>query len=168
MYRVHLSNITRTSGANRRREDLIHGREKVMRSDWFARLSETTRQRFFYNLLIELAAGQPERQLGFLGEAAFQSLSAAHQAVLWRQVGIEIFRHSGDLEQARRCFEQSGRIYPADRKTGMLYRVSKFGQIPLRGTIGAWNLVHRVSVALRGIGQSKPKPVPSALGPVKN
>ena len=168
MYRVHLSNITRTSGANRRRDDLIRGREKVMRSDWFSDLSVETRRRFFYNLLVELASDLPDRQLALLQEPAFRQLSAQDQATLWRQVGIDIFRKRGDQEKAELCFKSASRLSPADRKTKMLMRASRLGRLPLQLLLRTWEMLHRAQVTARGIGKKKPKPVPSALGPVKS
>jgi hypothetical protein len=53
-YRVHQSNITRTSGLKKRKTDLMHGRLKILNSDWFSQISVPVRHLIFYDLLITL------------------------------------------------------------------------------------------------------------------
>ena len=62
MYRVHLTNITRTSGAQRRQRDLVYGRMKVLDAEWFPELSLATRRKFLYSLLIDLLADHVRQQ----------------------------------------------------------------------------------------------------------
>jgi glycosyltransferase involved in cell wall biosynthesis len=167
LYRVHLTNITRISGKKRRIEDLIRGRRKVMDTDWFPDFSECTKQKFFYNLLIELAAGENEVQRSIINHPAFLSLMPSTQSALLRQIGIDLLEHGEDREVAIFYFQKANQVCPGDRKTSFLLWMIKRGKLFARFFIKAWQSLHQLSVFFSTLGQRKPKPVPSTLGPAK-
>lgn len=167
MYRVHLTNITRTSGAQKRRKDLVYGRMKVLNADWFPELSVPTRQAFFYALLIELLADDPVQQQQISEHRNFVGLPAAARAGLLRQVGTHHLLTDDAPDFAVHCLQQAVALNPADRKS----RAILFGQRVLglsftMALLRSWQQLHQWGQQVRSAGQRRAKPVPSGLGPV--
>jgi len=166
MYRVHQTNITRTSGLRKRTDDLVYGRMKVMNSDWFLQLSTTTRRQFFYQLLVRLLADQRRRQKTILESEQFRNLPPQHQAELWRQVGVDHLLRRSEQAFATSCLREASRLWPADRRSQVLLRASSLGDSVPYHLVRLWRIIHRASNRLRSLGQHRPRPMPAALGPV--
>jgi hypothetical protein len=81
-YRVHTSNITVRTGVQKRLASLALCREKTIGLPRFSACSEETRAWVFYDLLVELLTGQPERQMQVLAQPEFLALPAQEQARL--------------------------------------------------------------------------------------
>lgn len=167
MYRVHLTNITRTSGKKKRYEDLVYGRMKVMKAEWFQDLSEHTRKIFFSNLLIELLGRQPDRQLAILQGEPFKQLPAAYQSQLWRQVGICRMLMNIDRNDIYLYLTTAISICPNDMKSRVLVRLLRFNQSIAFNLVRMWQYLNKLTFNLHFIGKHKPKPVPTALRPVE-
>jgi glycosyltransferase involved in cell wall biosynthesis len=165
MYRVHQTNVTRTSGLRKRKDDLVFGRMKVLNSDWFQELSVPTRQQFFYALLITLLDGQPTRQKAILESGQFQSLPAHVQAELWRHVGVDYLRKKSEPGFAIDCLQAALRIRPGDWKSRCLLWTLRLGISVPFSLLRLWRVAHRVVNRLRSLGH-RPRPTPAGLGPV--
>jgi glycosyltransferase involved in cell wall biosynthesis len=166
-YRVHQTNVTLTSGWERRREDLIRNRMKVLSSDWFQGLSLPTRRRFFWGLLIDLLTGDACRQLAILEGAPCRWLPPVDQAAVWRHVAVDRLEHEPTAEGARACLESALRIHPASSKTRAILAVLRVGRLPALAALRSWRLGHAGAGWFRSLGRVKPKPVPAALQPMR-
>jgi glycosyltransferase involved in cell wall biosynthesis len=165
-YRVHQTNITRTSGMKKRKADLARGKLKVMNSDWFGTLSVSTRYGFFYQLLASLMSGETEKQRDVLQSRPFLALPAAERANLHRYVGIDALLKAGAAGFAREQLEQALRLNGNDRKSASTLRLLNLSRPACILVLKLWKIVHRWQVWLGTLGQPKPKPVPAALGPI--
>jgi glycosyltransferase involved in cell wall biosynthesis len=148
-YRIHPSNITRTSGSEKRRRDTIYRRMKILNSAWFATLSLNTKILFFLDLLTSALSGDSERQNLVLQSEQFSELPASCRADLWRMVGIDMLQNSHDSEQAKSCFLKSRDLDPHERKTQFLLWSLGFGKEPALAFINLWRKLlkfgHRVT-----------------------
>ena len=169
MYRVHETNITRTSGMQRRKDDLVRGRMKVLNATWFADLSVSTRRQFFFDLLIELLGGHADRQHAILKSAQFQQLPVKEQADVWRQVGTDCLLTGRDRGFATRCLQRAYKLNPADRKSRYLLRTMRLGGTwSVTLLLKVWQFNQSAMRRVRAIGKRQSQPVPAALGPVQH
>jgi len=167
LYRVHQTNITRTSGRQRRVDDLVRGRLKVMNADWFVDLSAATRRQFFFDLLLELLKDAPDQQAHILDSAPFQTLPPSDRAALWRQVGVDRLRQAATYDFAVRCLARAQQLDPADRKGRLVMTAMRLGGRPAALTlIRAWQLARHAIDRIRRVSRGGPKSVPSALRPL--
>ena len=97
LYRVHRSNITVLTGVQKRRASLALCREKTIALERFAGCSLETRAWVFYDLLVELLDGQPERQAAIISGPAFQALPNKEKARLQRLMASRAIR-TGEVE----------------------------------------------------------------------
>lgn len=167
MYRIHQTNVTLTSGGERRREDLIRNRMKVLSSEWFQELSLPTRRRFFWNLLNELLAGDAIRQAAILEGDPLRRLPTADQATAWRHVALDRLEHEPTADGARACLESALRVNPANSKTRAILLSLRLGRLPVLGLLRLWRALHAGAVRIRTMGSRTPKPVPSMLQPIR-
>ena len=167
LYRVHTTNITRTSGAQKRQSDLLHGRLKVLDADWFAELSLSTRQRFFYGLLIDLLARQSDQQQQIFNHPQFAALPIRDRASLLRQVGTYDLLNGITPDFAVQCLHQAVTLNPADRKSRSLLAIQRTIGLPTTiMVLRAWQQLRRGAQQIRSVGHRRARPVPSSLGPV--
>lgn len=166
MYRVHSSNITRTSGWKKRKLDLTHGRMKVLNSDWFGELSQPTREKFLFNLVVELLSGEGERQRQVMEHPAVLAMPAGVQARLWRQAGADLLACGCGRGICEEFLHRSLALQPGDRKTRLLLASLKVGRLFARWMVRLWQGVHDGGVWLRDLGKPKPKRVPAQLRPM--
>lgn len=166
MYRIHQTNVTLTSGWERRREDLFRNRMKVLSSDWFEELSLPTRRRFFWGLLNELLTGDVRRQMAILEGAPFRRLPPADQAAAWRHVAVDRLEHEPTADGARACLEAALRIHPASGMTRAVLSALRVGRLPALAALRSWRIVRAGGARLRYLGSRRPKPVPSTLRPM--
>ncbi len=127
LYRVHETNISVQVGMQRRAGYLAICRENAIKLPNFETCSVKTRAAVFYDLLINLLAGQPEKQNAVTRWTQFQSLPAAEQARLLRLLASQsLLAKNGQPEFTRRWLAESRRLNPADKRGAMLaalYRV---------------------------------------------
>lgn len=167
MYRVHTTNITRTSGAHKRRKDLIYGRMKVLNAAWFTELSWPTRRQFFYGLLVELLAEDTAQQQQVFDHPHFMGLAAAQRADLLRQAGIQHLLQRSAPDFAIKCLQGAAALNPADRKSRYVLTARRtIGLTATMAMLRFWQQLHQWSQKTRSVGQRRARPVPSSLGPV--
>jgi glycosyltransferase involved in cell wall biosynthesis len=167
LYRVHQTNITRTSGLKRRIDDQVYGRKKVMNAAWFEDLSLETKRQFFYNLLLDLLSGQPDRQQEIMESSAFLTLPVFEQAQFLRQVGIDVLQKTADLRKAKNYLEQSRQLGSSGLKTTTLLWSMKLGRHFALLLTTTWQALSRLSKWLRSVGKPRPRSVPPQLRPEK-
>lgn len=164
-YRVHLTNIQRTSGKKRRRDDLVRGRLKVLHSPWFNALDPGIRYAFFYNLLVFLLFGEQERQTEILRSGQFGQMSGPQQASLLRHMATEYLLKGTQLEFARELLKRAVESCPEDNKSRLTLGLMSFSQPMCSATLRAWSALHLAFKRLRSIGRKKSKPMPASLLP---
>lgn len=119
-YRVHRQNITRTTNFEKRKQDQIYGRLKVMKAAWFGNLSDQAKDRFFYDLLINLAAGDPQTQKEILNSEQFKALPDYMKVHLLHMTGIDVLEHDHDTNHARQHLEAAHQIHPNNQKIRLI------------------------------------------------
>jgi glycosyltransferase involved in cell wall biosynthesis len=159
-YRVHQTNVTRTSGMQKRKHDLAAGRIKVLNAPWFSNLSAETRFRFFYHLLIELLSGDTSRQLEVLEGEKFKCLPAADQPHLWRLAALDKLKRGVDAAGAESMLARSLEIYPGVAKTAWILHLVRFNPSLARGILLTWEWGYFVVKSIKYAGTPRPKPVP--------
>ncbi len=127
-YRVHQTNVTVRTGSHKRRESLTFCRQKAIQLPGFAACSLETRAYVFYDLLINLLIGQPERQRSLLDDAAFQGLPVAEQARLCRLTALAMIeKNDSFIGYTHYLIQQAATLNPSDRKNrwlNHLYRIT--------------------------------------------
>lgn len=167
-YRIHQTNSTRTSGRSRRVDDLVRCRMKVLNADWFKDLSLPTRRRFFCDLLVGLLSGKPERQVTILDSVPFRVLPPCTRAEILRLVGTDCVARHTETAFARRCLQQAQETWPMDMKGRAILLLLMVSPPVATLVLQGWKALRSVYLASRGIGRSRPKPVPAALGPLSD
>lgn len=164
MYRVHNTNTTRTSGFQKRKDELVRARMKILNSNWFGELSAPARKQFFNYLLVELLRGQSSKQQGVLESPPFRNLPRSDQADLWRLVGAEYILNETGRKYARDFLRGALTLLPNERKSQfLLWTLETLGKPATVFLLRFWRAMHRFASALRGLGHRRPKPVPKTL-----
>jgi len=126
-YRVHATNITRTAGSERRRLSLIRCREKAIKLPGFAACSRETRWYAFYDLLVNLLPGRPERQVAVLSWPEFKSLAPEDRALLLRLAASQAVLQGDRAAPVGEWFQAALVLNPGDRRARLvagLHRLS--------------------------------------------
>ena len=165
MYRVHATNISKTAGAKRRRDDLVRVRLKVMNAEWFSQISPNTRREFFSRLLIDLLGNDPEQQRTIMQVQPYQNLPTDAQAELLRRVAASHLGRHQNTDFAVHCLRQSLALQPKSRKGRLLYLFASRSPSLAATALAGWRVVHNAQSGVRSWGKRKPKPVPAALLP---
>ena len=166
MYRIHDTNITRTSGIKKRKDNLLRGRLKILNSDWFQQLSLSTRYSFFYDLLVNLLTKDPTNQSAIIHTPPFLDLPGSLRADLFRQIATDHLLKKGDSSFARECLEKARAAWPADRKSLLILKLLRISNPLGVAVLSTWQMLHHLISKLRSVGSRKSKPVPSALAPL--
>jgi glycosyltransferase involved in cell wall biosynthesis len=133
LYRVHRNNVTRRVDGERRAGYLARCREKAIQLPRFGSLPAETRTDAFYDLLVNLLPGQPERQAAITEWPQFRALPRDQQARLYRLMAREgLFsraERTTSREMAGKWLELARSIQPDNRRAALLallYRASPF------------------------------------------
>jgi glycosyltransferase involved in cell wall biosynthesis len=165
MYRIHQTNITLTSGIERRKADLVRGRLKVMNAPWFPGLSLQTRSRFFGHLLLDLLGDQPDQQDAIMATSPFLTLPAEAQANLLRLAASNHLGKRQNTEFALNFLRRSLDLQPNNAKGRVLLLLGSRSPATAAAVLSLWQQIHHVMTSVRAFGRRKPKPVPAALRP---
>lgn len=111
-YRIHQTNITVQTGIERRRGYLAICREKAIRLERFSGCSTETRQAVFYDLLVNLLTGYPERQAEVLTWPQFCDLPGVARARLLHLMASEAFIQDAHYPGAADWLERAARLQP--------------------------------------------------------
>jgi glycosyltransferase involved in cell wall biosynthesis len=126
-YRVHQTNVTRRVGDERRRLSLARCREKAITLPGFAGCTLETRTFAFYDLLVNLLAGLPERQDAVITWPQFTALPAPAQARMLRLMATRLVRDGGPSPWAAQWLARALALHPADGRARLaagIYRLS--------------------------------------------
>lgn len=113
-YRLHATSISVSTGSVRRRASLALCREKAIHLERFTACSLETRVYAFYDLLVELLAGFPERQADVTTWPQFEALPARERARLFRLMANRAVLDGGQPAWARACYRRAAALQPAD------------------------------------------------------
>lgn len=163
-YRIHNTNITRTTGSEKRRKDQIYRRLKIMNSEWFNTLSLETRDLFFLDLLTDALSGDIERQQSVLISEQFSELSSAKRADLWRIVGIDVLKNDHNSDQAQSFFLKAQDINPNDLKTQFLLRLLRLGRPLALAFIDLWRWLLLIGNKMIAVRNSRSEHLQKLLG----
>jgi glycosyltransferase involved in cell wall biosynthesis len=121
LYRVHQSNITRTTDRARRAASLARCRTKAIHASKFGQCAPETRYKAFYDLLIEHLTGMPDQQTAALGWRQFEELPQPMRAKLLRLMASKAILTGGDAAHIQSWLRASLRLNPADWRTSVLW-----------------------------------------------
>ena len=128
LYRVHNTNISVLTGIQKRRLSLAICREKAIQLSSFDKCSLEIRTFVFYDLLINLLSGLPERQELVTQWEQFQSLPKAKQARILRlMAGNAVALDGNDPVYIRNWLRRARYLQSEDFRTltiDLLYKIS--------------------------------------------
>jgi len=120
LYRLHPTSISVSTNQAKRRLYLARCREKAIHLPGFARCSEAVRSYVFYDLLVNLLPGYPERRQIATEWDQFKALSSQEQARLLRLTASSAILEEGDPASIRRWMARAQSLYPGDLRTAAL------------------------------------------------
>lgn len=126
-YRIHQTNISIKTGLERRALELARCRLNAIKLDGFGALKEWTRYFVFYDLLVNLLRGYPERQSEIITWPEFKALRPAVQAHLLRLMAGKSLVHGIDHKYIKDWLDDARSLNPRDWKgltLWSLYRLS--------------------------------------------
>ncbi len=121
LYRVHQTNISLRTGLEKRALHLAKCREKAIKMGRFKTCSVETRAFVFYDLLINLLKGDPERQAAVTQWAEFMDLLADNRAKLFRWMASKALLRGEKHAYIKEWLSLSMKSYPKDPITVALY-----------------------------------------------
>jgi alpha-1,6-rhamnosyltransferase len=122
-YRVHRANITTSTGIDRRMLSLATCREKAIRLPKFAACSLETRRATFYELLVHLLIGLPERQSAIVNWPQFKALPTGLQAELLRLMASKAIARNLRHGEIDSWLRQANALDPSDKRAAALARL---------------------------------------------
>lgn len=122
-YRVHQGNVTQRVNLERRALYTAACREKAIRLPKFAACPLEARRATFYELLVNLLPGHPERQSAIVAWPQFTALPATTQAELLRLMASKAIARGLQHGQIDAWLGQADRLNPASRRAATLARL---------------------------------------------
>jgi glycosyltransferase involved in cell wall biosynthesis len=119
LYRIHSTNISTRMGVQKRRLHLARCREKAIQLKRFGECSLQTRSFVFYDLLVNLLTGYPERQTEITRWSQFRELPASERARLYRLMASEALRFDEAYPNIGEWLQLAYKLNPSDM-IGML------------------------------------------------
>lgn len=123
LYRVHQSNITVQIDRQKRAGYLAICREKAIKMDSFKTCSPDVRGAVFYDLLINLLASSPEKQMDAVQWPQFKDLPVQEQARLLRLMARQAILHEESNDFIHQWLNASRALNPGDKRTAFLSRL---------------------------------------------
>ena len=127
LYRIHTTNISSSVGAQKRRMHLARCREKAIQLKRFGECSLATRSFAFYDLLVNLLTGYPERQTEITRWSQFQDLPSSERARLYRLMASKALSMGAHYSNIGEWFQLSYRLNRSDISGALLstlYQIS--------------------------------------------
>ena len=163
-YRIHNTNITRTTKSEKRRKDGLYVRSKIMNAEWFSGLSVETREWFFFDLLTNVLSGDAVRQRQILESSQFGGISYVKRADFWRMVGIDALNHAAGSAEVTYFLEQSHKLNPGDRKTGSLLWSLRLGRMWALALVRVWRVKLAIEKKVASLRDSRTEHLQKLLG----
>jgi glycosyltransferase involved in cell wall biosynthesis len=123
LYRIHATNISLTTDSQRRLLYLARCREKAIKLQHFGRCSPETRTAVFYDLLVNLLTGLPERQAEAIGWPEFSQLPVEEQGRLYRLTASKAIEKRVDTPYIEEWLRSAHQLNPKDRRAAFLFRL---------------------------------------------
>lgn len=126
-YRVHGSNMTTAMGEERRRTHWTRCREKAIKMARFPACPTDVRSWVFYDLLVNLLTGMPDRQLAVVADPRFHDLPALERVRILRLMASKAIAAGVDPGPIHGFFREAERLVGHDARTRLLwllYRLS--------------------------------------------
>jgi glycosyltransferase involved in cell wall biosynthesis len=131
-YRIHLTNVSLRMGLELRALELAKCRLNAIKLDGFRSLEEGTRYFVFYDLLVNLLRGYPERQSEVTTWSEFKVLRPAMQARLLRLMAGKSLVHGVDRDHVEGWLIQARDLNPGDWKSNAVWRMYRLSPDLLR------------------------------------
>jgi glycosyltransferase involved in cell wall biosynthesis len=125
LYRVHQSNITAQVDSEKRARYLAICREKAIRMENFKCCSMEIRTAVFYDLLVNLLTGLPERQAAITLWPEFTSLPAVDQSRLLRLMASKSIANSGERAYVQNWLQSAQTLNPSDPRGTLVAKLHK-------------------------------------------
>jgi glycosyltransferase involved in cell wall biosynthesis len=138
LYRVHQSNITVQVDQRRRAGYLAICRENAINAAAFGTCPVETCAAVFYDLLVKLLRGQPERRMAATRWPAFAALPPAEQARLLRLMATSAIVDDRDSRFVGEWLQRAAALNRRDARASMLdaaYRISPGLGLALLGAL---------------------------------
>lgn len=139
LYRIHQTNISIRTTRMKRLESLALCREKAIKLPGSTSLSMETRQYVFYDLLINLLTGFPERQVEVTQWQEFRALSQVEQARLYRLMASETILNGSNERFVEGWFQASRQLNKNDARARILFELYKIHPAFCRSALRMWN-----------------------------
>jgi glycosyltransferase involved in cell wall biosynthesis len=120
LYRVHLSNVSLRTNRQKRVQSLARCREKSIKLKGFASCSIQTRVFVFYDLLINLLEGDPNRQVEVTKWPEFLNLPEHEQARIFRLMASQAVLSGLNRKIVQDWFQASRKLDPANKRCCLL------------------------------------------------
>lgn len=124
-YRVHQTNITVTTGSEKRRASLEICRQNAIQNKLFNECSSETKFYVFYDLLINLLFDQPDKQNAVINSVKFNLLTRKIQAKLIRLSAASAVLVNMHSEYPDIWLKKSLELNPTDVKTWTLFFIQR-------------------------------------------
>lgn len=123
LYRVHQTNVTLRINLDKRRLSLARCREKTTKLDAFPQLADEIRTAVFYDLLVNLLVGYPQRQNEISKGVEFKNLPKLQQARLLRLMASKSILKGVNSSLINDWLRRSGELNPSDRRGAIVARL---------------------------------------------
>jgi glycosyltransferase involved in cell wall biosynthesis len=126
-YRVHDTNMTTAMGEERRRVHWARCREKAIRLSRFPECPLDVRSWVFYDLLVNLLTGNPERQTAVTAWPEFRALPGDERARIFRLMASKAIPAGVESRFVNGCFRAAAELGAGDLRNRVLwtlYRLS--------------------------------------------
>jgi glycosyltransferase involved in cell wall biosynthesis len=120
LYRVHQTNITKTTKTEERALSLVRCREKAIQLTSYKTCPVDVRVYVFYDLLINLLAEHPDRQIDIIQLPEFSDLPSKEQSRLLRLMASKAIVNGIDPKYIDRWLERSLTLNPKDQRGALI------------------------------------------------
>ena len=123
LYRIHPDNMTRTVNRDRRRLWSARCREKAIDMPRFVECPLEIRRWVFYDLLVNLLSGDPERQSRVIQAQPFRDLPADERSALLRRMASQAISDGSMDARVGEWLEAARQLAPSDLRTRLLQQL---------------------------------------------
>jgi glycosyltransferase involved in cell wall biosynthesis len=120
LYRVHQTNVTKTTKTEERALSLVRCREKAIRLNGFKTCPDDVRVYVFYDLLLNLLAEHPDRQMEVIKIAEFLTLPRKEQARLIRLMASKAIVNKIETKYIDDWLDRSRALNPKDQRGALI------------------------------------------------
>ena len=120
LYRVHQTNVTKTTKTEERALSLVRCREKAIRLNGFKTCPDDVRVYVFYDLLVNLLAEHSDRQMEVILLPEFSHLPQKEQSRLLRLMASKAIVNGIDPKYIDLWLERSRMLNPKDQRGALI------------------------------------------------